>query len=355
MSGRAIDQVLPFTSSPQIFEPWIKDSREYITLAQRKHGKIPCPVDYPYVWGDALNEIHSQNPRIKIINLETAITTSLNPWPFKGINYKMHPENIELLRVAGIDICALSNNHVLDWGFSGLEETILCLKTNGISFAGAGMNLSEAQRPAVCNLGSSSRLLLFSVGFESSGIPPQWKAERDSAGVVFYPSTNPETLIEIKSMIQQFKQPEDLVILSVHWGENWEFNITPKEKQFAHDLIDQAGVDIVHGHSSHHVKGIEVYNERLILYGCGDFLNDYEGIGGKDQYRGDLSLIYFADIDPDGKLIKLEMTPTTIRNFRIHYTSQSDLLDITRILNRENKKFNTRVERIADNRLCLRW
>ncbi|UCH80070.1 MAG: CapA family protein, partial [Nitrospiraceae bacterium] len=70
------------------------------------------------------------------------------------------------------------------------------------------------------------------------------------------------------------------------------------QKEFARKLIDKAGIDIIHGHSSHHVKGIEIYNEKLIIYGCGDFLNDYEGIRGYENFRDDLGLMYFVIVDP---------------------------------------------------------
>ena len=73
--------------------------------------------------------------------------------------------------------------------------------------------------------------------------------------------------------------------------------------RFAHWLVD-GGVDIVHGHSSHHPRPIEVYRDRLILYGCGDFIDDYEGIEGYEQYRDDLVLMYFATLSPaTGELI----------------------------------------------------
>ena len=75
------------------------------------------------------------------------------------------------------------------------------------------------------------------------------------------------------------------MVASVHWGSNWGYDIPREQTVFAHRLIDEAGVDIIHGHSSHHVRAIEVYKDRLILYGCGDFLNDYEGISGYEEFR----------------------------------------------------------------------
>lgn len=67
-------------------------------------------------------------------------------------------------------------------------------------------------------------------------------------------------------------------IPALGWG-NWGYGVTRRTREFAHELLDHAGVDLIHGHSSHHPLGIEVYRDKLILYGCGDFINDYEGIG----------------------------------------------------------------------------
>jgi len=115
-------------------------------------------------------------------------------------------------------------------------------------------------------------------------------------------------------------------------------------------------VDIIHGHSSHHAKGIEVYRNRLILYGCGDLLNDYEGIGGDEYYRPDLSLMYFASMDPStGKLAQLQMTPTQIKHFKVNRTSKDDALWLANTLDREGEKFGTRVKLDEDNLLTLLW
>jgi poly-gamma-glutamate synthesis protein (capsule biosynthesis protein) len=94
------------------------------------------------------------------------------------------------------------------------------------------------------------------------------------------------------------KRPGDIVVASIHWGGNWGFLVSDAERTFAHQVIEKAGVDVVHGHSSHHVKGLEVYRDRPIIYGAGDFLDDYEGISGNEEYRGDLALMFFPTLDP---------------------------------------------------------
>jgi len=151
------------------------------------------------------------------------------------------------------------------------------------------------------------------------------------------------------------KQQNDVIVASIHWGTNWGYEVPPEQVQFAHWLID-GGVDVVHGHSSHHPRPIEVYRKRLILYGCGDFLNDYEGIEGYESFRGDLGLMYFADVDPwAGRLLALRMIPTQVRRFRVNRASEVDARWLEDLLNREGNRLGTRVKQSADNILTLLW
>lgn len=125
---------------------------------------------------------------------------------------------------------------------------------------------------------------------------------------------------------------------------------------FAHQLIDEADVDVVHGHSSHHPKGIEVYKDKPILYGCGDFLNDYEGISGYEEFRDDLVLMYFVTLSPlSGKLARLEMTPMQIKRFRLNRPSVADIRWLQSTLDRESRKLGAAVELTEENHLRLRW
>jgi len=115
-------------------------------------------------------------------------------------------------------------------------------------------------------------------------------------------------------------------------------------------------VDIVHGHSSHHVKGIEVHQGKLILYGCGDFLNDYEGIEGEEEYRDDLALMYFPTVDlATGRLLSLAMVPTQTRHFRVNRAPDEGERWLFKSLNREGQTLGTQVERGTDYRFRLRW
>ena len=134
MTGRGIDQILPHPSDRAIHEPWMKSAVDYVALAEQANGPIARPVAFSYIWGDALAELARVAPQARIINLETAVTTS-DDWLDKGINYRMNPQNLGCLSVAGIDCCALANNHVLDWGQAGLIETLTSLHAGGIKTA----------------------------------------------------------------------------------------------------------------------------------------------------------------------------------------------------------------------------
>ena len=121
-------------------------------------------------------------------------------------------------------------------------------------------------------------------------------------------------------------------------------------------MRQEAGVDIIHGHSSHRVKGIEVYNGRLVLYGCGDLISDYEGISGHEEFRGDLGLMYFPSLDSaTGLLQRLEMTPTRLRKLRINRAAPEEARWLVDVLNREGAPLGGSVALTAERGLELRW
>lgn len=356
MTGRGIDQVLPHPSDPVIYESYMRSARGYVELAEKVNGPMPQPVSFSYIWGEALEELARVAPDLRMFNLETSITRSNDYWKSKGINYRMNPENIPCMTVAKADYCSLANNHILDWGYSGLTETIETLKKVNVKSAGAGHNLKEAETPAAMGVEGKGRVIVFSFGSVTSGIPFSWAASEDKPGVNLLTDPSDKTILYIEEKVQGVKQQRDIVVASIHWGGNWGYEIPREETEFAHKLIDDAGVDVIHGHSSHHVKGTEVYKGKLIIYGCGDFLNDYEGISGYEYFRDDLGLMYFVSVDPStGKLVYLRMVPTQIKHFKVNRASREDTLWLRDTLNREGKKFGTRVKLNDDNMLTLQW
>jgi poly-gamma-glutamate synthesis protein (capsule biosynthesis protein) len=298
MTGRGIDQILRHSCDPRIYEGYVKDARDYVRLAERASGAVPRGVGDAYIWGDALEELARAKPDARIINLETAVTRS-DDWMDKRINYRMHPANVGCLTAAGTDCCTLANNHVLDWGEGGLVETLETLRAAGLRTVGAGRNREEAQAPA--------------------------------------------------------RRPGDLVLVSLHWGGNWGYRVPPEQAEFAHKLIDLAAADLVHGHSSHHPKAAEIYRGKLILYGCGDFINDYEGISGHEEFRGDLGVMYFPTLaSGSGELLDLELVALCRRRLRLERAPEIDCQWLCGVLNAEGRRFGSSFDLRPRSRFALR-
>ena len=352
MIGRGIDQVLAHPCDPVLYESHVHSAMDYVRLAEESNGPIPRRADPSYIWGAALDQWDLEKPDARIVNLETSVTRSGDYAP-KGINYRASPENANCLAAAAIDCCVLANNHVLDWGHAGLSETLATLSRLGIKTAGAGRNLSEASAPAQLYFPGKGRVLIFSFAVPSSGVPQGWAATSDSPGINFAGDLSPATIARIRAQIERLRRPADVIVVSIHWGPNWSYAVPDDQRRFAHALIDDIGVSIVHGHSSHHAKGFEVYRNRLILYGCGDFLNDYEGIGGYEEYRADLALMYFANVDAAGDVAGLDIVPLQIRNFRLARPARRDVEWLQQRLDRECRRLGTRVMLNAAGRLAL--
>jgi poly-gamma-glutamate synthesis protein (capsule biosynthesis protein) len=355
MTGRGIDQALSHPVNPILYEPYMRDAREYVALAEKANGPIPRPLSVDYIWGDALRELERAEVDLRIANLETAISSAETPWPEKGIHYRMHPQNIGCLTSAKISACALANNHVLDWRYDGLSETLKTLDAAGIVHAGAGNDAEEAMQPAVLDTAGDRRLLLFSFGSRTSGIPEDWNATSICPGVNLLDDFSEATAAQTADQMRAYQQPGDLIIVSIHWGSNWGYEIPRDQIMFAHRLIEE-GIAIVHGHSSHHVKAIEVFKGRLILYGCGDFLTDYEGISGYEMFRCDLALMYLIEIDShNGELIRARLAPMRMRQFRLGRASAADAEWLCNFLNELGAQFSTTARLEKDNSFTLEW
>ena len=353
MLGRGVDQVLPHSVDPRLHESYVKSAERYVELAEAESGEIPSEVPYDWVWGDALAVLDEVDPEARIINLETAVTTSEEPWPRKGIHYRMHPGNVPVLTAAAIDVCVLGNNHVLDWGRAGLEETLMSLRSRGLRTAGAGADAVEARAPAVVET-EAGRILVFSYGVPSAGVPSAWAATATASGVNLLPSIDAGAADGVVRAVEAHREKGDRIVVSIHWGGNWGYDIPVRQRRFAHRLIDAGAVDVVHGHSSHHPKGIEVYRDRPILYGAGDFINDYEGIGGREEYRSELTLMYLPTLAASGALRELRARPMRVRRFRLERATESESEWLRRTLDRHSRPLGTRVERDGGE-LVVRW
>lgn len=351
MTGRGVDQILPDPGRPALQETYIVDARSYVALAERVNGPIPRPVDPAWPWGEALAAMDEAGPAVRVMNLETSVTTSGELAPGKAVHYRMNPANIGCLTAAGVDVWSLANNHLLDHGTPGLLETVHAMRGAGLRTAGAGADETEAWTPAVVER-DGTRVVVTSVGHASSGIPSAWAAGPDRPGVALLRDLSDASATVVAEAMQEDARPGDLRVVSVHWGGNWGYDVPADHRRFARRLVE-AGVHVVHGHSSHHPRPVEVYRGGLVLYGCGDLVNDYEGISGYESFRDDLRLLYVARLSPAGDLEELSMVPFQARQMRLWRAGREDTDWLASTLDDACRRFGASVSVTGEGSLML--
>ncbi|KAJ5492435.1 Capsule synthesis protein CapA [Penicillium expansum] len=244
------------------------------------------------------------------------------PWPNKVFNYRMHPANLgPILHAGGIDYASLANNHTLDFDTEGLTETVQTLQRANVAYAGAGETADDARKPAVLHLPRASEVIdeskqhRYTVHVYSASDHPRVWASVPGFNLFDYTR---DTRARLREMLVDAEETKPaLKIFSVHWGPNYAWQPDGRITSLAHFLVDECGVDIVHGHSSHHVQGVEVYHGKLVIYGCGDFVDDY---ALNEEYRNDLGALWRVVVrEKSGGglgLERLEIFPTRVERFK---------------------------------------
>ncbi|HJU83435.1 MAG TPA: CapA family protein [Holophagaceae bacterium] len=353
MTGRGIDQILAHPVDPAIPESYVRDAREYVALAEQLHGPVPRGAPSAYPWGEALAALDAAHPEARIMNLETAVSAGGKPWPDKEVHYRMNTANVDCLAAAKPDVCVLANNHAMDYGIKGLKDTLAALGGANLRTAGAGADQRSALAPARVRLPGGRTLLVFAVGASDSGVPGAWAAGPDRPGVAYLEEATDRAADALLARIDAEKGPGDLVVVSIHWGSNWGYYVPSRHVRFAHRLVD-GGVDLIHGHSSHHPRPMERYLGKLILYGCGDFIDDYEGIIGEESFRDDLRLLYLPSLSSaNGMLQKLRMIPFQVHRLRLVRASAQDAAWLAEALTEASAAFGAHLKVVEGNELVL--
>lgn len=356
MLGRLIDQLFP----QHVHNP---EEAGIVAAFRQRHARLREEEYTPaHPWGTTLPLLLQAD--LTLINLETSATTHDEAWPNKAFNYRVHPANAAAaLQRARVDYASLANNHTLDFGPEGLVETVWTLKKARIAFAGAGETTEEAISPAILGLprgergtreggqreDPASRSSSAAAGGEDRQTHAihVWSASdhpRDWASVPTFHLIDYSASIRsrLKRLLTERPRPEAntastrpaLKIFSVHWGPNYAWQPESEIRTLAHFLIDECDVDIVHGHSSHHVQGVERPRPgKLIIYGCGDFVDDY---AVTERFRNDLGAVWRVNVREEeeaeqsgGKGLRLrpsslEIFPTRIQHFQAHLLDRSD-------------------------------
>jgi len=351
MLGRGIDQIQRHPSDPALRDPRVRSAVDFVLAAEAVNGPIARAADPAYVWGDAPAALAHFAPALRIVNLETALTTAADP-AAKQITYRMHPQNAQVLKALGVDCCALANNHVLDWGTAGMRETLRTLDDIGIARAGAGETFTEAWKPARLPRPDGGYVVVVSLGIGTSGVPRNWAAGPDTPGIAHLEGRLDRCVEQVAAAMGNVKETGDIGIASIHWGPNWGYDIAVADMALARALIDHAGIDIVHGHSSHHPKQIALHRGRPIFFGCGDLINDYEGISDYDRFGPRLAALYALTIE-GASVRDIHILPFRMRRFRLERASAEDTRFLTDTINRHSQALGTMWMPAADGMLRL--
>ena len=292
--------------------------------------------NFAYPWGDTLSIF--RNADVRICNLECVISDQKIPQKNstpKIFRFRSSAKNVESLKIAGIDIVSLANNHSLDYGEKALLNMLEILKKAKISYSGAGKNFKEVSQPVMLE---KQRIKIGFISFSDN--EPAWEATAKKLGIFYSPidlkDKRAQKLFEI---IQETKKKVDFLAVSCHWGPNWGYWPQPSHIPFAHTLIE-AGADIVFGHSCHVFQGIEFYKGKPILYSAGDFIDDY---AIDEIERNDQSFIFFIE-DGEHGVLNIRLYPTIISKFQVNLAKGIVALEIANKIKNLCAEFKTRAE-----------
>jgi poly-gamma-glutamate capsule biosynthesis protein CapA/YwtB (metallophosphatase superfamily) len=333
MLGRLIDAaVLPHP----VDEEWEGD-RSMTDLGQRYRGKYLTQQDlseekyYNRLWGDT-TELLTKSA-CNMINLECCVTTWDKKFP-KTFNYRTNPANIGALTYVPIHFACLANNHVLDYQTPGMMDTLKTLNSTDIKFAGAGKDLKEASKAAVVELPSvDHRMNVISFADHGSNIIREGKdvwAATDTRPGIWYvdiEKLNSNDRKDIAHTVRESaaKAGSTLNVVSAHVGPNWSWTVRPAIRSLAKTLMQEGGVSIFHGHSSHHIQGVEFIDGKPVIYGAGPFLDDY---AVDADYRNDLGFIYQYELPPVSATTQCSPIvwahPIRIKEFRVSRIKEAD-------------------------------
>jgi poly-gamma-glutamate synthesis protein (capsule biosynthesis protein) len=259
---------------------------------------------------------------LSVINLESPFLKNSNYQVLTGsFSFKANPLSIKGLKLAGIDLVTLANNHTINQGKQGIIDTINILDENNISHIGAGLNISEARKPAIVNINGDK------YAFLSYAYPNDYSvATNNRHGLA---NMKEEEMINDIKNLKNLKNPPNFIIVIMHAGTEYTTKPNWQQKEFAHLAID-SGADMVVGHHPHWPQIYEIYNGSPIIYSLGNLI--FDQMWSKETRQG-----LILESTWQNGLKRLELIPTKIYDY-----------GQVKILNREIKEEEKEIESILN-------
>lgn len=188
-------------------------------------------------------------------------------------SFRMNPEVFPILKNAGFDIFSFANNHAGDWNISAFKDTLERFQENNILKTGAGLNKNETILPTIIE---KNGIKFGFLGFSDVG--PNWiEAKEDSPGILL--ANDPD----FENIINNANKKCDVLIISFHWGEEYQTIHNSRQETLAHRAID-AGANLIIGHHPHVIQDVEIYKNSPIFYSLGNFI--FDQYFSKDTMKG---------------------------------------------------------------------
>ncbi len=266
-----------------------------------------------------------QNADEVIVNLECAVTESENRIKKCGPNLKAPLGTVETLKKAGVTVCAISNNHIFDFGKEGANDTITQLEKNGISWTGFGQNETDSRKNYIFTDGKIKVAVIAVCEHEYTYALPDRMGARP-----YDPYDTNDDVIEAKKQA-------DYVVVLYHGGKEHCRYPSPRLRKLCQSLIKH-GADVVLCQHSHCVGCYEQFQDGHILYGQGNFHFIWDAWSGSGKDRWNNGLVVALDFQ---EKIKIEFIPVVVDGQGIRVANEMETRDIMTGFNERSESLKT--------------
>ena len=242
--------------------------------------KLAIDQNFDSVLNDFINVFRGND--LNVVDLECPLTTSESARPKTGPHQKAHPDCVNILKYAGVNLVAMANNHIMDYDAGGVNETLKLCTDNGIATVGIGHSDEYPTEPFVMNAGGKS-IAIFNYADNEflSTTDGTLQCNRLDPVRCFYD-------------IRDARDKNDYIIVVAHSGNEFYDLPSPRTKKLYRYIID-SGADALISHHTHAFSGYEIYNSKPIFYGLGNFIYDRPGITNTKWNQGFVVRLFLGD------------------------------------------------------------
>lgn len=276
---------------------------EFIPFAEKRSIDLFSPFKHI--------EPYFTDADICLLNFEGPLAAGTEKRPGVSSILSNHPAILDFLKKQNKCVLNLANNHMMDYGDEGLKNTIEKLKNNKLPFFGAGFDGRQAKQEVIIEC--KGKRIAFAGFTSEEPFVGSIIAGAETAGCPSFLD-----LDELIEKVKALKSDNDIVCITLHWGNEFYSYPEPKQIKIAHSLVD-AGCSYVIGHHPHVVQGIERYKRGVIFYSLGNFfLPAVRSVSGRIQPRKKISnefIIVKSEIDDNGNITFKTIGGRVARNY----------------------------------------